>query len=96
MAQNHLHDFTKSLKFCPPNVEDSDDLTGAALIQRDDGQEATARKRLAVYQSQTRPLVDCYLAWAATGDAQAPRHVRISGIGDVGDIAARALAALDG
>ena len=85
---------TYHVQFNPPKVEGRDDVTGEALIQRDDDQEATVRKRLVVYQSQTRPLVDYYLAWAATGDAQAPRHVRISGIGDVGDIAARALAAL--
>ena len=32
------------------------------------------RKRLEVYQSQTRPLVDYYSSWAASGDADAPRY----------------------
>jgi adenylate kinase len=30
------------------------------LVQRDDDREETVRKRLAVYQEQTRPLVDFY------------------------------------
>ena len=34
--------------------------TGEELIQRDDDKEETVRKRLAVYQSQTRPLVEYY------------------------------------
>ena len=35
-----------------------------------------------------------YSAWAATGDAQAPRYRRISGTGTVDEITGRALAAL--
>ena len=52
------------------------------------------RKRLEVYQSQTRPLVDYYSKWAATGDANAPRYRKIDGTGSVDQITARALAAL--
>jgi adenylate kinase len=62
--------------------------------QRDDDKEETVRKRLDVYQSQTRPLVDYYSAWAATGDAAAPRYRKISGTGGVDEITARALVAL--
>jgi adenylate kinase len=51
-------------------------------------------KRLQVYQSQTRPLVDYYAAWAATGDAAAPRYRKISGLGSVEQITEQALAAL--
>jgi adenylate kinase len=40
--------------------------------------------------------VDYYSAWAAGGDAQAPRYARISGLGSVDEITARALAALQG
>jgi adenylate kinase len=71
-----------------------DDETGEALIQRDDDKEETVRKRLQVYQSQTRPLVDYYASWAATGDAQAPRYAKISGQGSVDEITGRALEAL--
>ena len=85
---------TYHLRYNPPKVEGHDDVTGEPLIQRDDDQEATVRKRLEVYQSQTRPLVDYYSAWAASGDAGAPRYARISGTGTVDEITARALAAL--
>lgn len=85
---------TYHVSFNPPKVAGQDDLTGEDLIQRDDDREDTVRKRLAVYQSQTRPLVEYYAAWAATGDPAAPRYARISGLGPVDAITARALAAL--
>ena len=84
------------VKFNPPKTPGVDDQTGEALVQRDDDKEETVRKRLAVYQSQTRPLVDYYSKWAATGDTQAPRYARIAGLGSVEDITARALKALEG
>jgi adenylate kinase len=87
---------TYHVKFNPPKVEGTDDVTGEPLIQRDDDREETVLNRLTVYQSQTRPLVEYYSTWAATGDAQAPRYARISGLGSVEDITARALAALAG
>jgi adenylate kinase len=82
------------VKFNPPKVADRDDLTGEPLIQREDDREATVRKRLEIYQAQTRPLVDYYATWAASGDARAPKYVRISGQGSVEQIRARALEAL--
>ena len=82
------------VKFNPPKVAGVDDLTGEPLIQRDDDKEATVRKRLEVYQSQTRPLVDYYSHWAASGDAQAPRYACISGTGTVDEITARVTGAL--
>jgi len=85
---------TYHLRYNPPKVDGVDDITGEALIQRDDDKEETVRKRLEVYQRQTRPLVDYYSAWAAAGDPQAPRYRRISGTGSVDEITARALAAL--
>ena len=84
------------VKFNPPKTPGVDDQTGEALVQRDDDKEETVRKRLAVYQSQTRPLVDYYSKWAATGDAQAPRYARIAGVGSVEDITARVMQALEG
>ncbi len=83
------------VKFNPPKVAGHDDVTGEPLIQRDDDKVQTVTKRLEVYKSQTRPLVDYYVAWGATGDTQAPRYARISGIGAVDDIKVRALAALN-
>ena len=69
-------------------------MTGEELTQREDDKEDTVRKRLAVYQSQTRPLVAYYSDWAASGDAAAPKYRKISGTGSVDEITARALAAL--
>ena len=85
---------TYHVKFNPPKADGLDDVTGEPLIQRDDDKEETVIKRLAVYQAQTRPLVDYYSAWAATGDATAPRCAKISGMGAVDEITDRALAAL--
>ncbi|MBB3294283.1 Adenylate kinase [Mitsuaria sp. PDC51] len=85
---------TYHTKFNPPKVAGKDDVTGEDLIQRDDDKEETVKKRLEVYQAQTRPLVDYYSTWAASGDAQAPQYRRIEGIGTVDEITGRALAAL--
>ena len=85
---------TYHVSFNPPKAAGVDDVTGEPLIQRDDDREETVKKRLEVYQSQTRPLVDYYSGWAATGDAQAPQYRRVDGIGSVEDITARVLAAL--
>jgi adenylate kinase len=83
------------VKFNPPKVPGQDDTTGDPLIQRDDDREATVRKRLDVYHAQTKPLVEYYAKWSASGDAAAPRYRKISGLGSVDDITARALAALN-
>jgi adenylate kinase len=85
---------TYHLKFNPPKREGRDDVTGEPLVQRDDDREETVRKRLEVYRAQTRPLVDYYGAWAASGDARAPRVRRISGTGKVDEISRRAVEAL--
>ncbi len=78
----------------PPKVSGKDDLTGEPLVQRDDDKEETVRRRLEVYEKQTRPLVDYYSKWAAQGDPRAPRYRKIPGKGSVEEIGARALAAL--
>jgi adenylate kinase len=85
---------TYHVKYNPPKQEGKDDVTGEALIQRDDDQEATVRKRLEVYHQQTRPLVDFYDQWSAKGDKAAPRLISISGTGSVEEITHRVLAAL--
>jgi adenylate kinase len=85
---------TYHLKFNPPRVEGRDDATGEPLVQRDDDREETVCKRLEVYRAQTRPLVDYYGNWAASGDAKAPRYRRISGQGAVDQIRDRTFAAL--
>jgi len=82
------------VRFNPPRQPDKDDVTGEPLVQRDDDREETVRKRLEVYRAQTRPLVDYYSRWAASGDARAPRFRRISGVGRVDEIQSRVAAAL--
>ena len=82
------------VKFNPPKVAGKDDATGEDLIQRDDDKAETVRKRLDVYQSQTRPLVAYYSEWAARGDPAAPKYHKINGTGSVDEITSRAMAAL--
>ncbi len=82
------------VKFNPPKVDGKDDVTGEPLIQRDDDKEETVRKRLDVYQEQTRPLVDYYANWAKNDAATAPRYVKVSGVGKVEEITQRIADAL--
>lgn len=82
------------IEYNPPKVAGKDDVTGEDLVQRDDDKEDTVRKRLDVYQAQTRPLVNYYGNWAATGDATAPKYRKISGVGLVDEIRGRILDAL--
>ena len=81
------------VQFNPPKIEGRDDVTGEPLIQREDDREETVRERLRVYRKQTRPLVAYYTRWAAAGE-RAPRYHRISGLGGIDEIRARAFAAL--
>jgi adenylate kinase len=85
---------TYHVKFNPPQAEGRDDVSGEALIQREDDKEETVKKRLEVYSAQTRPLVDYYTQWAATDAHAAPKYRAISGMGSVEDITARAFEAL--
>ena len=85
---------TYHIKFNPPKVVDRDDVSGEPLVQREDDKEETVRKRLQVYQDQTRPLVAYYAQWAASGAAGAPRYRKISGTGGVDEITTRVMAAL--
>ena len=71
----------------PPKQAGLDDVTGEALIQRDDDQEETVRKRLEVYHAQTKPLVEFY---SAAG--QSAKFASISGVGAVSDITAQLFA----
>jgi adenylate kinase len=82
------------VRFNPPRTPDLDDVTGEALVQRDDDREETVRKRLDVYRAQTRPLVDYYSGWAARGEVGAPRYRRIDGLGTVEEIRSRVVDAL--
>jgi adenylate kinase len=84
--------------FNPPKVEGQDDVTGEALIQRDDDKEETVRKRLQVYNDQTRPLVEYYSSWATQSSpadkVKAPAYRKVSGTGSVDDITTSIFAVL--
>ena len=81
------------VKFNPPKIAGKDDVTGDDLIQRDDDKEETVQKRLEVYHSQTRPLVDFYAKWSAS-DAGAPKYRKVLGVGSVDAIQRALFAAL--
>jgi adenylate kinase len=86
---------TYHVVFNPPMVAGKDDVTGEPLIQRDDDQEETVRKRLAVYHDQTEPLIDYYTRWAESGDGAAPKYVKVAGVGKVEQIRDRIFAGLE-
>lgn len=77
---------TYHIIYNPPKVEGKDDETGEDLVQREDDKEETVRERLRVYHEQTEPLIDYYSSWADSGDAAAPKYVRVEGVGKVEEI----------
>jgi adenylate kinase len=82
------------IKFNPPKVDGIDDVTGEALIQRDDDKAETVKKRLDVYHNQTEVLLSYYNDWAKSGTPGAPKYRRIEGLGPVDQIRDSAFAAL--
>ena len=85
---------TYHVVFNPPKKAGIDDATGEPLVQRDDDKEATIRKRLDVYHSQTSQLVDYYSKWADSGAPGAPKYARIAGTGSLEQIRDRIFEAL--
>src|SRR5690554_7143806 len=84
------------LKYNPPKQAGKDDVTGADLVLRDDDREETVRKRLHIYQDQTRRLVNFYKKLAAKIEGKAPRDVHVEGVGGMEDIRDKVLAGLEG
>jgi adenylate kinase len=84
------------IEFNPPKVPGKDDVTGEPLVQRPDDDERTVLKRIHTYHTQTKPLVNYYLSWAASGDRRAPHYVNIYGTGSVEHIRDKIFAALAG
>ncbi len=80
---------TYHVEFNKPKQEGIDDITGEALIQRDDDTEQTVKRRLAVYHEQTKPLVAYYSA-----NEQPTNFNSIEGVGTVSDITEKVLAIL--
>ena len=77
---------TSHIEFDAPKVEGVCDLCGGELYQRVDDAESVIANRLAVYAQQTEPIISYYQS--------AGQLKSISAIGDVSEIAARAIAAL--
>jgi len=86
---------TYHVVFNPPKVAGKDDVTGEALVQRDDDKEETVKKRLDVYHNQTEPLIGYYKKWKESGDKKAPAYIRIRGIGKVEEIRDQIFAAVE-
>jgi adenylate kinase len=86
---------TYHITFNPPKEDGKDDITGEALIQRDDDQEETVRNRLDVYHAQTEPLIDYYKNWGSSGESAAPKYIRIEGVGKVEEIRDQIYSVLD-
>lgn len=85
---------TYHVKFNPPKIAGKDDVTGEDLVQREDDKEETVKKRLEVYHSQTKPLVQYYTDWANSGKQGAPKHVFVNGLGEMNVIRENIFAAL--
>lgn len=81
---------TYHVDFNPPKVDGIDDVTGEALVQRDDDKEETVRKRLSVYHELTKPLVAFY-----SDPAKQVKFASITGIGSVDEITTKVFAILD-
>ncbi len=80
------------IEFNPPQQAGLDDVTGEPLVQREDDQEETVRKRLEVYHQQTKPLVDFY---QSASRSSAVKFSAVIGTGKVSDITAAVFACLE-
>jgi adenylate kinase len=76
------------LAYSPPQSASRCDACGGALYQRADDEEATVRRRLAVYARDTRPLIEYYRGRGLL--------TAISGAGTEEAVLARLVAATEG
>ncbi|WP_128379198.1 adenylate kinase [Streptomyces cavernae] len=74
------------VEYKKPKSEGVCDVCGGELYQREDDSEATVRKRLEVYHTQTEPIIDYYKAQGLV--------VTITAMGKVEEVTQRALEAL--
>jgi adenylate kinase len=73
-------------RYAPPKRDMLDDVTGEPLVQREDDKEATIRKRLAVYQEQTAPLIAYY------DNPADPRLCRVNALAPIDQVTAQLVA----
>lgn len=67
------------LVYNPPKKRGTDDLTGEALVQRDDDRRGTVCHRLIEYQEHTEPVADYFASQAALSQANSHVFARIKG-----------------
>jgi len=77
---------TYHVRFNPPKTDLVDDVTGEPLTQRPDDKVETIRTRLAVYQTETAPLIGYY------DDPADARMVRVDALAPI-DVVTRQLVA---
>ena len=82
---------TYHIEHHPPKQSDKDDVTGEALIQRDDDKPEVVRRRLQNYHNQTAPLIDYYRRRADAGTLIYETVDGTLGIAEVQDEIARIL-----
>src|SRR5690606_37169994 len=78
----------------PPKVEGKDDETGEDLVQRPADLEATIRKRLGSYHTETEQPVGLYQGLAASGE-NAPTYNKLNGLRPIDQVQTELFAILD-
>ena len=73
---------TYHVEFNPPKIEGKDDETGDELVQREDDEESTVRKRLDVYRKETAPLIYYYNKLSKNVNSKV-KYLEINGMQDV-------------
>ena len=86
---------TYHVLFNAPKVVGIDDVTGEALVQRDDDKEETIMKRLEVYHDQTELLISYYSKLATQEAGHTPLYKKFSGVGSLESIRDEIFEALD-
>lgn len=66
---------TYHCKYNPPACENTCDKCQGEVHQRVDDREETVRKRLAVYQAQTKPLIDYYNKRGLYAEINGEQHI---------------------
>ena len=69
------------VKFNPPRIPDTDDVTGEPLVQRSDDREDVIRVRIGAFNARTLPIIGYYVDWERSGDSRAPRFIKVNGQG---------------
>jgi adenylate kinase len=71
----------------PPSADWTCDVCGGEVVHRDDDTEDAVRRRLAIYDEETRPMLGFY--------ERAGRLVTVDGVGDPDEVFDRLAAAID-